>query len=235
VKFDGPIEAITFDFYNTLACHGSGRGRGETVMAYLESAGWVSDPWEHQVLYDVFAPHAIEYSPAASPEIKLAYRQRLTDRLFQRLNVQAPAGAAQEHADAIWEIIGPASLRVFPDVGSALARVKAAGFKTAVISNWQCGLAHFCTEMGLRDSFDHVISSAEVGHAKPDPAIFAEALRRLAVEPAAVLHVGDSLVDDVEGGLRAGLQVVLIDRGDTPSNHHPTIRSLDHLPDLIGA
>lgn len=228
------VSAVTFDFYNTLVCHGTGQGRGLMLMTYLQAAGLRCDPWEHRVLYDVFEPHRVEYSPTQSEEAKREYRVRLAGRVFRRLRVQAPATAAAEHADQLWQLLGPASLSVFPDVWPVLARLESAGMRMAIVSNWQCGLGHFCTELGLGDAFDHVIASAEVGHAKPEPAIFSEACRRLGSAPHAVLHVGDSLVDDIEGGRRSGLQVMLIDRSREQPDEPGRLGSLDALPDLLG-
>jgi putative hydrolase of the HAD superfamily len=54
-----------------------------------------------------------------------------------------------------------------------------------------------------------VITSCEVGRAKPDPGIFLEAARRLDVAPSEVLHVGDRWELDVEGARRAGLGAAL--------------------------
>ena len=235
-KLFNDIDAVTFDFYDTLVRHAAGRGRGAMVMEYLQTHGLQSDPWEHQVLYDVFEPHAIEYEPDQSDEAKERYYQRLAHRLFRRLNVQAPDGGVAEHGAALWNLLGPASLAVFPDVFGVLRTLKGARYPMAVVSNWQCGLGHFCTELGLGDAFDHVLASAEVESVKPDPEIFRDACRRLGAPPHRVLHVGDSPIDDVDGARAAGLRVVLVDR-DQPAPKDrgaPTIHSLTDLPALLG-
>ena len=81
-----------------------------------------------------------------------------------------------------------------------------------------------------------IIDSAVVGVAKPDPAIFAIALKALNV-PAGpnVLHVGDSLRYDVAGARAAGLQPVHMDPfGFCPApDDHPHIRRLADLPALV--
>ncbi len=229
------VEAVTFDFYNTLVYHRWGRGRGALLMEYVRGLGWDSDPWEHQVLYDIFEPHAVENAPERSADEKRGYFERLADRLFQRLNVKAPEGAAAEHAENLWKILGPASFAVFADASAVLPTLKAAGYPLAVISNWQCGLRHFCAELGLGDAFEHVLASAELGSAKPDPAIFLEACRRLGVPPQRVLHVGDDEVEDFEGARAAGLQAILLRRNDnTEVESEPVIPSLERLPGLLG-
>jgi HAD superfamily hydrolase (TIGR01509 family) len=227
------IEAVSFDFYNTLVHHRAGRGRGPMLMEYLREQGLESNPWEHQVLYDVFERHGEEYAPDLPAREREDYYRRLAERLFRRLGVRAPPGAAAERAARIWELLGPASLAVYPEVGEVLRSLRGAGLRLAVVSNWQCGLEHFCTEIGFRDRVDEVVASAEVGSAKPDAAIFVEACRRLGVPPSRVLHVGDSAVDDLEGARAAGLASLLLRRDDASPGDR-TLRGLGELPALLG-
>lgn len=229
------VDAVTFDFYNTLVYHRGGEGRGRSLMGYLAAQGLRSDPWEHQVLYDLFARHGEEYAPRLSDGAKRRYHERLAERLFQRLRVRAPHDTAARHASEIWRRLGPDSLAVFPEVPAVLGALRRAGYRLAVISNWQCGLRHFCTELGLGAAFDHVLASAEVGWAKPDAGIFVEACRRLGVVPPRVLHVGDSPEEDVGGARAAGLRAVLLDRTGARLDPHAAISSLQALPEILGS
>ncbi len=204
-------------------------------MEYLQQAGLDSNPWEHQVLYDVFEPHAREYDPSFSTEERRAYLRRLVGRLFARLNVRGDNARPDRHAEEIWRLLGPASLAVYPEVPAVLRSLRKAGLKIAVTSNWQCGLAHFCVEMGIGRLIDEVVASAEVGAAKPDPAIFAETCRRLGTPSDKVLHVGDTLEDDLEGAEGAGLQGLLIWRGRM--GEEPAVRyvhSLEAVLEVLG-
>jgi HAD superfamily hydrolase (TIGR01549 family) len=230
------IDAVSLDFYNTLVYHRQGDGRGATLMQYLAEHGLASDPWEHQVLYDVFQHHLEDYSPQLDPDAKQRYRARFARRVFERLNVHAAEGAAEHHAADVWAILGPASLNVFPDVVPVVTMLRNAGYPLAVVSNWQCGLRHFCAELGLGHAFDHIIVSAEVGYTKPDPKIFHIACDRLGIPFDRVLHVGDTMVDDIEGAHNAGMAALLIRRdGLEVSAAVPTISGLDQLPGLLEA
>jgi HAD superfamily hydrolase (TIGR01549 family) len=258
-----PVDAITFDFYGTLVYPREGRGRGAVFMDYLREQGFESDPWEHQVLYDVFERHGVEYDPVAPAVDRERYYQRFAERVFRRLNVRVVGGAAGDaalpkevspgasqagdaaselarhgaahHAANVWKIFGPGCLAVYPDVSETLAALRVYSYPLAIVSNWQCGLRHFCVELGLGDVFDQVLSSADTGYAKPDPRIFVEACRRLGCRPERVLHVGASPVDDVEGALGARLQVVRVDRGvERLAGETSAIRSLNELTTLLG-
>ena len=229
------IDAVTFDFYNTLVHHRHGRGRGAMVTEYLDAEGWEHDPWEHQVLYDVFQNHETDYAPDKSEEEKYDYYVMLAVRLFRRLNVRAPNGAATEHATNLWYLLGPESLAVFPDVTSVLRCLTEARYPLAVVSNWQCGLRNFCIELGIGHAFDHVLASTELASEKPDAAIFHEACRRLDKPPHRVLHVGDTILDDVEGARAAGMPVVLVQRSDdVPPPDTLAVSSLEQVPELLG-
>lgn len=242
-RADG-VEAVTFDFFNTLARHRDARGRGAALMDYLAAHELASRPWEHGVLYDVFEPHAREYDPAMPAAARRTYHVRMVERLFARMDVRGGT-APEDHADALWALLGPAGFEVFPDVLPALDRLHAAGIRTAIISNWQCGLGHFCVDLGLRHRVEHVVASAEVGCEKPARAIFDGACQLLGVPAGGIVHVGDTWLDDVEGALGAGLRPVHIVRdgvepvpGAVPDgpgvNGVPTIRSLDELLPLLG-
>jgi HAD superfamily hydrolase (TIGR01549 family) len=231
----GAIDAVCFDFYDTLVELRDGRGRGDRLTEYFETEGLAHDPWRHEVLYHVFEPHARDYSPDMAADAKDAYLQRLAARLFEQLNVRVAPETMPYHAARIWALIGPTCLTVFPEVQHVLRSLRDAGLKTAIVSNWMCGLGNFCIELGIADGFDHVLASAELGTKKPEREIFAEACGRLGTEPGRTLHVGDTVIDDLEGAQNAGLHALLIERSpngiDPPG---PVIRSLVEIPRLLG-
>lgn len=89
--------------------------------------------------------------------------------------------------------------------------------------------------LGLRRFFDAVVAASDP-HRKPHPAAFRRAYRLLGVRPAEAVYVGDSLANDVEGALSAGLIPVWVDRhgDDYPlPNGARSIASLEELPSLL--
>jgi len=228
------VDAISLDFYGTIVRSRTGRGRGAMLMAYLEEQGLASDPWEHQVLYDVFAGHRRDYPPDASDEKYRRYIVEFTRQLFTRLHVDALPGAAESHAEAIWRLLGPEAFEVFPDVPGTLRALSQARYPLVVISNWQYGLSHFVRALGLGQAFRHVLASAEEGRAKPDPGMFREAARRLGLPPERMVHVGDTYDEDVAGATAAGFRAVLLSRDQqAPESEVPVITTLESLPGLL--
>lgn len=116
------------------------------------------------------------------------------------------------------------------DAEPALDRLAAAGVRLGVVSNWDCALPDVLADLGVADRFEVIAVSAVVGAAKPDPAIFRHALRRLGVPATRALHCGDHPEYDCVGALRAGIRAVLIDRtGRLSDGPCPRLRSLRQL------
>lgn len=90
----------------------------------------------------------------------------------------------------------------FTWIGGAVEAVqllRARGLVVAVVSNWDLSLHERLAPLGIP-----VVTSADAGARKPDPAVFRLALERLEVRPERTLHVGDTAADD-EGAQAAGI------------------------------
>ena len=67
-------------------------------------------------------------------------------------------------------------------------------------------------DTGIRELFDAVIISADTGYRKPNPLIFKVLLDAMKLEPAEILFVGDTPLDDVLGSKGAGMHSAWIHR-----------------------
>lgn len=134
-------------------------------------------------------------------------------------------------ARGVYDAFGDARRwRAYDDVIPAFRRLREAGVKVGIISNWDSRLAGIFDGLGLSSLVDTVISSAAVGLHKPDPRIFELACERVGVEPGACAHVGDHYYADILGAKAAGMRAVLIDRhGGVQAMSVPCIRTLDDL------
>jgi putative hydrolase of the HAD superfamily len=120
--------------------------------------------------------------------------------------------------------------RAYPEVPAVLERLRAGGARLAVVSNWDVSLHDVLERTRLRALVDAVVISAELGAAKPDPAIFRAALDRLGAPAADAIHVGDSVEHDVAGARAAGIEAVLVARnGARPPDGVRVVASLDGL------
>lgn len=123
----------------------------------------------------------------------------------------------------------------FPEVPSVLEGLRERGCKIAVVSNFDSRLPGILHALGIHDKMDAVVYSTEAGSAKPDSAIFRRALAALGVAPERAIHVGDNVSADVGGAVAAGLEGVLLRRGNpSAAGAAKVIRSLDELLVRVG-
>lgn len=125
--------------------------------------------------------------------------------------------------------------KVLEGAPELLRRLRDAGVKTGVVTNRNRELASVIMgHFNLDEVIDTLVGEGDGMPLKPDPAIVFEACRRLGVEPAHSLMIGDMEID-VETGKRAGCRTVLIDsRGDkSPSEADSTVSSLLEILELL--
>lgn len=81
----------------------------------------------------------------------------------------------------------------------------------------------------LRDLFENIAVSGEIGYVKPHPVTFAQALSPLHVAPEHAAYIGDELDHDIQGAKSAGLQTIWMTRY-LPEGH-PAAKP-GEMPDL---
>ncbi|XID94855.1 HAD family hydrolase [Paenibacillaceae bacterium WGS1546] len=86
------------------------------------------------------------------------------------------------------------------------------GCKLGMITNGRTRIQHGkIARLGLRNVFDTILVSEEVGLRKPDPAIFRLAAERLGIPAGQCVFIGDHPVNDIEGAARAGMATVWLE------------------------
>lgn len=125
-----------------------------------------------------------------------------------------PAHAEPLTKSVMQEIFAPGSpaFRLFPDTMPALEALQAAGWRMAILSNWDLSLHRVVELLGLAPYFEVVVASLEEGVEKPDPEIFRLTLARMGVRPAEAIHIGDDPIDDIQGARSFGMRAIRIDR-----------------------
>ncbi|TLF67846.1 HAD family phosphatase [Nocardia asteroides NBRC 15531] len=87
-------------------------------------------------------------------------------------------------------MLGPIPWR--PGAKDALAMVRAAGMRCALVTNTKRSLTEYGLDTLGRDFFDTSVCGDEVAHGKPDPAIYRRAADLLGVDPLACVAIEDS-------------------------------------------
>lgn len=165
---------------------------------------WLADPARHFLRYELGEISFVEQRRARFAEI-----------------AEIAGADADPAAYATWEEGYVAGLidavRAFDDVIPFLDGLD--GMPRAVVTNVATEVQRAKLQAaGLAERFPVVVGVDLAGAPKPDPAPFTCACRLLGVEPAAAIHIGDSLLADVEGALGAGLRAIWLDRLDTGGN-----------------
>jgi putative hydrolase of the HAD superfamily len=213
------IQAVTFDFWETLVSEGAGIDAEEdgTMRArqlrhwsqILEAAGTpVSDDaidaafdrnWE--VFHESWRTNVQHGSADATPLI--------CDFLGVDPSTQVRAALL-----ASFDEVGRAApLRLAPGIDDCIRRLKGAGVRIGIVCDVGMTASPTLRErlhmFGVLRYFDHWSFSDEVGCFKPWPGVFEHALDGLRVDdPSDAAHVGDSRRTDVAGAQAMGMTAV---------------------------
>jgi putative hydrolase of the HAD superfamily len=208
-----PPRAVTLDATGTLiACP----GMGEIYAEVLHRHGVAVTAEQVRRLFPVVWTELDCRTPAgrdrftAFPGGSRGFWGRLVERLCELLDAGRPGPFAA--AELYHRFSRPEAWIVFPDVVPALEALRGLGLRLAVVSNFDERLPELLEGLGLARRVDAVVTSAALGLAKPNPAIFRRAVEELGVEPAAAIHVGDHGLEDIEGAQGAGLEAIRLDR-----------------------
>jgi FMN phosphatase YigB (HAD superfamily) len=236
------IEAVTFDFWNTLCFEDRGHLRGRRLDAWsglLEEAGYAT---ERQVLEQAFDRSWERFVARWTTGQHFAFAEAAAE-IVADLGYDLPPGVTDQLVEAFGRAGDDAELHLTPNAGAAIAALKEAGLKVGIVCD--VGMTPSTTlrahldKHGVLASFDHWSFSDEVGCYKPDPRIFTHALDGLGVAAERTAHVGDLRRTDIAGALAMGMTAVRYtgvfddDSQPEPEGHHVVADHAD-LPRVLG-
>lgn len=127
---------------------------------------------------------------------------------------------------ANWDQIRPGTREHLQQIG--------ARYRIAVISNADGKIEEVLRRCNIADCFRTITDSGIVGHEKPHPEIFRQALKSMNAAPEESLYVGDVYSVDYLGATGAGMQGVLMDfPGAYRDKDLPRVESLGELQLLL--
>jgi putative hydrolase of the HAD superfamily len=221
------IDAVLFDLDDTLLDH---RGAAKDALrAWAVHAGLGMAADELATAWQILERRY--YDKYQRGELTKTEQRRVRVR-----ELLSPARLTDAEADAMfaayWRFYR-SSWRPFPDAESAVRRALDSGLRVGLLTNGDARDQQRKVDATVLAGFDlPMFASSELPGAKPDRRAFEFACSALAVTPGQCLMVGDSLVNDIEGALGAGLSAIMLDRYG-PSRPAPDgfaiIRSLDEL------
>jgi putative hydrolase of the HAD superfamily len=161
-------------------------------------------------------------------------RLRLAAAEAMRPELPDPASGLEPEA-LVAALLDALRFRAYPEVAPTLRELRRRGLRLVVVSNWDVSLHERLAELELAPLLDGAVASAELGAAKPDPAIFAHALGLAGCgDSRHAWHAGDSLEADVAGARAAGVVPVFVARHGEPAPPGvAVVSSLDGLLSLV--
>ena len=214
-----PVTTILFDFFGTLVDYSASRseqGYSETG-AVLRAAGvrmpqatWLA-AWE-EVFADFDRRSQADLSEFGMRQVAVAFLHEVGAPVDDRLCTAFTRAYLREWNTGVTDIAG------LVDVLDGLAR----DHRLAIVSNTHDPslVPDHLDRLGIRQLFDDVVLSIDVGRRKPHPAVYRAALDRLGAAASRTLFVGDTPDADYHGPRAVGMRAVLV--GDRPD---PAVRT----------
>lgn len=118
-------------------------------------------------------------------------------------------------------VVSEAHWVLMPEAHAVLRELESDGLRLGIISNASDtdDVNRLIDGSDLRDYFDPIVISAEVGRRKPDPSLFKNVLREWSLAPDQVVMIGDTLSHDILGAQGVGLRHIwLTAQADTALN-----------------
>jgi 2-haloacid dehalogenase/putative hydrolase of the HAD superfamily len=148
-------------------------------------------------------------------------------------------GLPFEAADAVILTSSIGKMPPFPEVVATLKKLKAAGFRLAIISNTDDAIiAGNLAQLG--GHIDRVITAEQAGAYKPSSQIFHHAWKSLGTSMEDLVHICASPHLDLAAARELGFRTVWIDRGTGRkplADYHPNeiFPTLDKVPAILAA
>jgi putative hydrolase of the HAD superfamily len=203
------IKAITFDAGNTLIR--LSRPVGVTYAAVAKRFGANLNPIDLELAFRAAwktVPRLPDEPGPRSDDGRTWWRDVVVQTLENARVEVEPFG---DFFEAVYqEFTLPGVWRLEPGALELLQDLRLAGFRLGIISNFDLRLREILRHVGVLDLFEQIVVSSQVGAEKPSARIFEEALRRFAVEPAELLHVGDEEKADGDGARALGMQAFIL-------------------------
>jgi HAD superfamily hydrolase (TIGR01509 family) len=187
------IKAILFDLFETLITES--RLQPTRASRLGETLG--CEPEAFRVAWKARRPRIVLG--------QLSFAEALTEISTSLAGIVDPAAIERACEQRIREKAA-AYAQIDDEVAALVADLRGCGLGLAVISNcFKEDVLEWST-CPLARGFQSTLFSFTEGVAKPDPDIYLRATRRLGVEPAAAVFIGDGADNELAGAERAGVR-----------------------------
>lgn len=210
-----PKKGVLFDFWGTLVDNGlrpSPVRRTKKILNLKMPFQDYIERFERSFMTQDF-DDLHEAFHSVCEEFELDASDRVIDRCVEMWGKNDELAEPYDDTDPILDMIAP-------------------DHKLGLVSNSPPTIRTVIDRFDLRQFFDTIVLSCDVGLLKTDPEMFEIALDDLDLETDDVIMVGDSLHTDVKGAKAAGIKPVLADRRES-RNFKPKITKMEEVFDHI--
>jgi putative hydrolase of the HAD superfamily len=202
-------KAIFFDFGDTLASTNPPY-LIRLALAFRDCGYHVSDgDFESAYLKTDYEVHK-KYMERGTIS-PLEYREWFFPKLCKHLSLEGESRIIRERIRTALRGIDY-TRSALPGANELIELLKDRGLILGVISNNDGTTQEKCEEVGIKNYFDIIADSTNLGFVKPDSRIFQFVLEKLNISSSEALHIGDLYGSDVLGGLNAGLDVIWLNK-----------------------
>ena len=215
------IKALAFDQYGTIV--DMQKGLTDAVTPFLNTKGWEGEPssfvtWWRRTHFENSMIDAL-LDRGHTPYRQIGHRA--VSHVMDRCRI------SYTRDEVRWLVSEIEKLKPFPDVLTALGKLRGTGYKLAILSNGDRDMLKAAgPHIGF--AFDHVVSVQEAGYFKPHWKTYAKAEEIIGEERSSILFVANHAFDCI-GAKAFGMRTAFIDRRKRPFGETP------HQPDLIVA
>ncbi len=227
------ITTVLFDLDDTLFDHTGALSSGIRTLRTEEEGLLLTRSAEE--IIERYAHLVDTIRPGSSPELRSHAEAR--PYRFQQLHRWLGGSgdpAIAERWSSCYRASYIAAWRPVPGAPQLVERIRRRGRIGIVTSVEASEQSEKLRVLGL-DRYVDVLVTPEMGFDKPDPAMFAWALRELESTPDRSVMVGDSWKNDVLGARGAGISAVWFRRRGNRPNGFPEVRELDSFEPLTAA
>lgn len=174
-----------------------------------------TEPIHHRAFQDVLAPENLVMPWADYVSTYIGFDDRGAFRLRyknsgRKLDDSKLAELISRKAETFQKLVQVAGVKAYPGVVELIAKAKEKHIPVGLCSGaLKSDIMPVLATLGLRESFDRIVTAEDVAASKPDPECYRMIVSQLGVQPRTAIAVEDTPAG-IQSAKGAGLKVVAV-------------------------
>ena len=241
------IKCVFFDFWNTLITFDGEevveKMRQERANKFKEELTHHGYNFSQKKVWETLESMYSRCTKIRDTTHKELGDQEVTSLILKELGIESneiSLKLAEELAEIYSNALLSMKLRLQTGASEVLEWLKENHFKTGILSNTSHGTTEniLLEKFNIRQYFDSITFSCDVGVRKPATEIFNYALNSLSVRPDEAVHIGDTPEADILGAKQSGMKAIYLNTKNKPypeelSQPDFTVQELAQIPNVL--